>query len=224
MRAMILSAGRGKRMQELTNNMPKPLLKVHNKCLIEYNIEALVKIGIKHIVINIYYLGGQIQKFLGDGSKFGATIDYSEEKQLLDTGGGIVKSLPYLGPEPFLVLSADIYTDFNYQIILDKAKSFTNLAHVIMVNNPEYHVQGDFGLENGLLVPNADNKFTYGNIGLFAPEFFAGAPLGAFPLSLLLKKAIDLQQVTAEHYTGMWHNIGRAKDLAAINQCKEQQL
>ena len=146
MRAMILAAGRGKRMGALTQHTPKPLLKMGDNYLIEYSIANLVRAGIKNIVINISYQGEQIKTALGDGKRYGAAISYSEEAERLETGGGIFNALPLLGNEPFLVVSSDIITDYALTTL---PKQPDGLAHLVLVSNPVYHPDGDFGLANG---------------------------------------------------------------------------
>ena len=209
MRAMILAAGRGQRLRPLTDTCPKPLLKIAGKALIEYHIQALSQVGIKEIVINVCYLGEQIKKALGSGKKWGVALEYSEEDPVLETGGGIVKALPLLGDTPFLVLSSDIWTDFDFQSlqISDEA-----LAHLVLVDTPGYKQVGDFGLEGNRVVPT--KQYTYGNIGLYRPELFKNCPEGvAFPLGELLNKAIKAGQVRGTYFDGLWSNIGTAEDL-----------
>ena len=136
MRAMIFAAGRGERMRKLTELLPKPLLHVAGHYLIEYAICNLKRAGIREIVINVSYRGEQIKDALGNGERYGVNIVYSEEKERLETGGGIVQALPLLGDEPFVVMSSDIITDFPLQNLLHYSNS---LAHLIMVPNPPYH-------------------------------------------------------------------------------------
>jgi len=212
MRAMILAAGRGQRMGELTCATPKPLLKINDLSLIEYHLYALAKANFKEVVINICYLGNQIRDLVGDGAKYGLAIQYSFEATALDTGGGIMAAIELLAPntnDSFLVISADIFTDFDFtQIFKSQA-----LAHLYMVPNPSYHPQGDFCLKNGMLSLEQDKKLTYANIGVFSKHFFKNAPTGAFPLSLLLKQHIAKKQISAELFLGQWFNVGTPQDL-----------
>ncbi|MBT5164494.1 MAG: nucleotidyltransferase family protein, partial [Candidatus Thioglobus sp.] len=144
--AMILAAGRGERMMPLTENTPKPLIKVKGITLIEHSINALKKAGIIDIVINIAYLGEQIKTHLGDGSKFGINITYSDESLgVLETAGGIIKALPLLGDKPFIVINSDVLCDYNLsQLTLPIGA----LAHLVLIDNPAHNSNGDFSLIN----------------------------------------------------------------------------
>jgi len=214
MKAMILAAGKGERMRPLTNTTPKPLLLVDSQPLIIYHLKSLAKVGIKQVIINTWYLGEQIIDSIGDGTRFGLQIIYSPEENLLDTGGGIVNALQLLGPEPFLVLSADILTAFPLQTL---PRMPIGLAHLVMVDNPDYHPAGDFALDKGKIKLTGASKFTYANIGVYRPEFFAHAPQGAFPLAGLLRQHIANDLVTGQYYAGTWYNIGTPADLELVN-------
>jgi MurNAc alpha-1-phosphate uridylyltransferase len=217
MRAMILAAGRGERMGQLTTQTPKPLLRVGENYLIEYVIAALRRAGISEIVINLSYLGEQIQSALGDGKRYGATIYYSVEPERLETGGGIFQALPLLGKEPFLVMSSDIITDYPLQQL---PRHLGGLAHLLMVDNPAFHASGDFELQQGLITLGTDpkSKLTFGNIGVYHPKLFAGCEPGHFRLTKVLLPAITRGQVTGEHYRGIWHNVGSIDDLSIVNK------
>lgn len=209
-RGMILAAGRGERMRHLTAATPKALLRVGDRYLIDYSIYALKSIGIKEIVINVSYLSEQIKSALGDGSRYGVAILYSEENEPLETGGGIFKALPLLGDNPFIVLSADVVTDYALQKL---PKIPEKLAHLVLVDNPEFHPEGDFGLEGNKLFLNAHKKFTFGNIGVYRPELFQHCQGGKFRLGDLLKQAILNEAVTGESYHGFWQNFGTPAQL-----------
>ena len=212
---MILAAGRGERMAELTKHTPKPLLKVGKHYLIDFSIRSLVKAGISDIVINVSYHADQIKDALGNGARYGVNIFYSEEKERLETGGGIVNALPLLGADPFVVLSCDVITDFP----LDKlTKIPAGLAHLVVVTNPPYHARGDFGLHEGRLNFETSPTFTFANIGVYKPELFANCESGHFRLTKLLLPAISAGQMTGEHYHGVWHNVGTPEDLAIVNK------
>ena len=226
MKAMILAAGRGQRMLPLTNTTPKPLIKLNNKFLIEYVIENLKNAGITEIVINIYHLKEQIKHALKDGEKWGINIKYSEESELLDTGGGILQAIQsnLIGKEPFIVLSSDIITNFDIRKLLAELDNLNNLAHLILVPNPYFKPYGDFSLDNHYLTLPSKNyarNYTYANIGIFDPKFFTNVQEKILPLSKIIKRYLQdqTQQITAEVYDGLWQNIGTLEDLqgATIN-------
>lgn len=223
MRAMILAAGRGKRMRPLTDKVPKPLLRVAGKPLLQFHVENLVRLGITDLVINHAYLGNQIEDYFKDGSKFGASIQYSREDEALETGGGIYKALPLLGDQTFLVINGDVWTDYPLERLLNQGKA---LAHLVLVDNPEHHSAGDFHLSKseggtgGRLQQEADQKsetLTFSGISLLHPELFSDCEPGAFPLAPLLRAAISRGEVTAEHYQGDWFDIGTPERLQALD-------
>lgn len=211
MRAMILAAGRGERMGELTVNAPKPLLRVNGQALIEYVILQLKQNGITDIVINVAYHGGQIIETLGNGEQYGVRIDYSIEESRLETGGGIVKALHLLGKEPFLVVSSDVMHDFPLQTL---PTQLTGLAHLVLVPNPVFHPNGDFGLKDGLVDMDAKPTYNLGGIGVYHPTLFADCAEGYFPLNKLLFPAIRSGKVTGQIHRGGWFNIGTPEQLA----------
>ncbi len=221
MKAMILAAGRGERMRPLTDHTPKPLLKAHGKPLIEYTIAALVKAGISEIVINLAHLGEQIHSHLGDGSRYQAHISYSAEgKTGLETAGGIKKALPLLGHAPFLVINGDISCDFPLQNLLNKQ---VDLAHLILVDNPAHHPEGDFALQAETLVAqNGSPKYTYSGIGLYHPDLFNRIDQGKAALAPLLKSAMRDKRISGELYTGFWMDIGTPERLDVLNNRLQQ--
>jgi MurNAc alpha-1-phosphate uridylyltransferase len=213
---MILAAGRGERMRPLTDTTPKPLLRIGGQTLIEHHIHALVRAGITELVINHAHLGEQIAHALGDGSAYGVAIQYSPEGEAaLETGGGIFKALPLLGEAPFLVMNADIWTDFDYAGL---PQDIDALAHLVMVDNPPQHPGGDFSLSEGRLSRQGPAMLTYSGMGIYRPELFADCTPGAFPLAPLLRAAMDEGRVTGEHFTGSWFDIGTPERLADVNE------
>jgi MurNAc alpha-1-phosphate uridylyltransferase len=212
MRAMILAAGRGKRMGDLTTHVPKPLLKLGEQYLIEYNLKALAKAGHKEIVINTSYLADQIKNALGDGSRYGVAIEYSFEETALETGGGIFQALSLLGDKPFVVVSADIVTEYPFEGL---PKDPAGLGHLVLVDNPSFHPEGDFNLLGQRLYDNEGMRLTFGNIGVYRKELFDGCEPGCFPLNVLFHKAIKRHQLTGEYYRGGWHNIGTPEELVS---------
>src|SRR3989338_5120376 len=206
MKAMILAAGRGKRLGELTQYTPKPLLKIGNQSLIEYRLRAFAAVNITHVVINVCHLAKQIITALGDGSRYGVTIHYSYEPMPggLETGGGIFQALTLLGQEPFIVINADIWTDYPLQQLIASAKKFNSLAHAVLVNNPTHNPSGDFSLQNGLVKEQGEPRFTYAGITLYHPKLFENCKAGHFRVMPLLRQAMAEQQVTGEYYSGCW--------------------
>jgi MurNAc alpha-1-phosphate uridylyltransferase len=216
MKAMILAAGRGERMRPLTDTVPKPLLRIGGQTLIERQVHALARAGITELVINHAWLGEQIEKALGDGNAYGVSIQYSAETGgSLETGGGILNALPLLGAEPFIVVNADIWTDFPFNSL---PSSPDGLAHLVMVDNPEQQPDGDFSLSEGRLSQNGPAMLTFSGIGVYRPELFADCSPGAFPLGPLLRKLMDAGQVSGERYTGSWFDIGTPERLDAVNR------
>lgn len=216
MKAMILAAGRGERMRHLTDNTPKPLLKLAGKALIEYSLEGLVKAGFTEIVINVAYLGQQILDYCGDGSRWGVSIQYSNEGETaLETAGGIAKALPLLGAEPFLVVNADILFDYPLETLRQQRIDW---AHLVMIDNPPHHPQGDFCLQaDGLLSEQGQPKFTFSGIGVYHPAMFADVPVGE-PLKLrpLLNAGMQQRRISGEYFNGLWLDIGTPERLQEI--------
>jgi N-acetyl-alpha-D-muramate 1-phosphate uridylyltransferase len=214
-KAMILAAGRGERLRPLTDHTPKPLLEVRGKALIQYHLERLAHAGIDDIVINLAWLGSMIESRLGDGSRFGVRIRYSEEKpSALETAGGIFRALPMLGPDAFLVLNGDVFTDYP---LAHAALPPGRDAHLVLVPNPAQHREGDFGLEQGLALPSAAIQYTFSGIAVYRPAFFAHCVDGAFPLKPLLLRSMAARRCSAELYRGLWEDVGTAERLAALN-------
>src|SRR3990167_424278 len=216
MKAMLLAAGRGSRLKPLTDTTPKALLKIGSQSLIEHNLELLVQSGIRDVIINVCHHAKQIMEFLGDGNRYGLCIQYSfEENQVLGTGGGIYQALPLLGDEPFIVVSADIWSDFPFDRAFMEAN---NEAHLIFVENPDYHPTGDYGLtQEGKVVLNAP-KFTYANIAKLHPRLFANCQPSVFPLAQLFNEAILRGTVSGSLYRGQWFNVGTVEELSRLRQ------
>lgn len=213
-RAMLLAAGRGERMRPLTDQLPKPLLTVRGKPLIVYHLERLARGGVREVVINLAWLGARIRAALGDGSIWGVSIRYSDEgARALETGGGIFKALPWLSGEPFLVVNADVYTDFDFATLQIAADAW---ARLLLVPNPAHHSQGDFALEQGRIVAQGTPRYTYAGIGVFRPDLFQGCQPGRFALLPLLQRAIAARRLQGELYGGQWTDVGTAERLAAL--------
>ena len=221
MRAMILAAGLGKRLRPLTEQLPKALVPVAGKPLIEYHIDKLAAVGIDELVINTAWLGELIERRLGDGGAFGVCIRWSREGEPLETGGGIRRALPLLGPGPFVAVSADIWSDYCYSR-LPCALPAARLAHLVLVPNPPHNPDGDYGLDAGGMVRPRDSagvSFTFSGLGVLAPELVADFPDGAvFPLRDALRRAIAAGAVSGEVHTGLWSDVGTPERLAALER------
>jgi len=219
MKVIILSAGRGERLRPLTDITPKPLLAAGQYRLIEYTINALVKAGFNDIVINTAHLAEQFPLLLGDGDAYNASITYSVEQQGgLETAGGIINALPLLGDEPFLVVNGDIWTDYPFERLSEFKLMADTLGHLVFVNNPEHHPEGDFSLSSDLVTVDGDNKVTYSGIAIYHPEFFADYNVQRLALKPLLLDAIDKKQLTGEHYLGQWSDIGTVERLGQLTE------
>ena len=209
---MILAAGRGVRMGPLTASRPKPLLEVAGRSLIERHLEALSRTPVREVVINIAYGGEQIRRVLGDGSRFGLAIRYSEEgERALETAGGIIHALAYLGTGPFLVVSADVVTDFDYAALLGARERPT----LVMVENPSHHAAGDFGLEPDGLLTLAAPRLTYSGIALLTPALFAGWSEGRRALRPVFEAAIERRALYGLLHRGQWLDVGTPERFAA---------
>ena len=224
MKVIILSAGRGERLKPLTDTTPKPLLKAGQYRLIEYTIHALVKAGFDDIIINTAYLHEQFPEKLGNGKKYNARIHYTVEAEGgLETAGGIINALPLLDKDaPFLVVNGDIWTDYPFERFNQFEFKHNQQAHLVLVDNPEHHPQGDFALQSGLITLNGKQKQTYSGIAIFHPQFFSGLDVQRLPLKPLLLNAIENNTLAGEHYQGQWSDIGTVQRLEQlISQLKQ---
>jgi MurNAc alpha-1-phosphate uridylyltransferase len=218
---MIMAAGMGKRMLPLTKSLPKPMLKIHGKSLIEYHIDALQRAGISEIVINVSYLGEIIEAALGNGQERGLDIQYSREPVPLETAGGIRNALPLLQGlaglnQAFLVVGGDVYTDFDFRELAEYQCSAD--AHLIMVDNPTHHPEGDFAISEGGFLESRGKLLTYSTIALYRPSFFCGLRDGPVMLRELFDLNLDNRQITAEYFSGGWSDVGTPNRLDLLNQ------
>jgi N-acetyl-alpha-D-muramate 1-phosphate uridylyltransferase len=214
MKAMILAAGKGERLRPLTLHTPKPLVPVAGVPLIEYHLRALAAAGVTELVINHAWLGAQIEAYLGDGARFGVSIAYSPEGEPLETGGGILRALPLLGEQPFILINGDIFTDYAFAQL---QRPLSGLAHLVLLDNPAHNPRGDFTLlADGQLLDAQPGQasLTYSGIALLSPQLFAGCVPGAFKLAPLLRQAMAQGLVSGERYVGRWVDVGSHERLA----------
>ena len=217
MKAMVLAAGRGERMRPLTLARPKPLLEAGGTPLIVHHLRALAAAGFEDVVVNLSWLGGQIREALGDGTRHGLRIHYSDEgPEPLETGGGIFRALPLLGAGPFLVLNGDTWSDIPY-VDLRERLAPADLAHLVLVPNPTHNADGDFVLERGRIVETPGDRLTFSGVGLYRAELFEGCRDGVFKLAPLLRAAVRDGRVSGELHDGSWLDIGTPERLAELD-------
>ncbi|HEX8009484.1 MAG TPA: nucleotidyltransferase family protein [Casimicrobiaceae bacterium] len=229
MKAMILAAGRGERMRPLSDAIPKPLLEAGGKPLIVWQIERLVAAGFTELVVNVAHRGELVVERLGDGSRFGCALRYSREPEPLEVAGGIATALPLLGEGIALIVSGDLYTEYDYARLRARAAAMAADAapphlHMVMVPNPAYHPAGDFGLADGRIVLGGAPRWTYGNIALYRTALFAELPRGEkLQMLPLYRDWIGRGWASGELYTGVWANIGTAADLSRLDRALLQE-
>lgn len=225
MKAMILAAGMGNRMRPLTLHTPKPLLEVGGKPLIVWHIEKLQKIGVQEIVINTAWLGEKLAEALGDGSQFGVKILWSHEGEGLETAGGIIKALPLLGNEPFILVNGDVWTTMDFAPLLN-VQLENDLAHLVLVENPVQHPQGDFTLAANKAYTfeqaRSGENLTYSGVAVMHPQMFDGLESGKRPLAPLLKQAMQEEKISAHKLQGVWMDVGTPERLNALDQQIQQ--
>lgn len=221
MKAMLLAAGRGERMRPLTLKRPKPLLKVADRALLDRHIERLVAAGVVEFVVNLSWLGEQIEEHCGHGERYGAVIHYSREPgDPLETAGGIIQALPLLGQAPFLVVNADVWTDFPFPALIERGAAGAlapRSAHLVFVDNPQHHPSGDFSLDGERVIERAGSPLTFAGIGLYHPGFFECYGVGKRPLLPLMKQAIAERRLFGEHHRGAWTDVGTPERLRALD-------
>ena len=214
MKAMILAAGRGDRLRPLTDEIPKPLIKVAGKSLIEYHLQNLAQAGFKEIIINTAWLAEKIHQQLANGENYGVTIHYSDEGEALETAGGIINALPMLGNEEFLVVNGDIWCDFDFSTLPKLDDDIQ--AHLVLVTNPEHNLTGDFSLQDNRVKNNGNVMSTYSGISIFKPKFFADQKSGILPLAPLIRKKCDNNLVSGQTHQGLWTDVGTLERLQEL--------
>ncbi len=214
MRAMVLAAGRGERLRPLTDEVPKSLVEVRGKSLLERHLASIHAAGVRTVVINLGWLGDKIVERVGSGRRYGLNVLYSQEgENILETGGGIHNALPMLGDEPFLVINADIFTDMPVPVI---TLADQHIGHLVMVPSPEYRDGGDFDIEDGLIRNGETQRLTFSGVAMYRPSFFDACEPGRFPLAPMLREAADNGQLSGSLYDGVWADIGTPERLKAI--------
>ena len=217
MNAILLAAGRGERLRPLTDTTPKPLLDIGGTTLIEHQLGKLVQAGISEVVINLRHLGNQIQSKLGDGRAYDLRIEYSVESQRLETGGGIKNALSILGDEPFLVVSADTYTDYDYSLLISGLPDLS-LGLLLMTDNPVHHLAGDFAIDTDDVLQFEGQKYTYTGISVLSPELVRNVPEQSFTLRKVFDQAISDRRLHGTLHDGYWCDVGTSERLQALRQ------
>ncbi|MEB3862821.1 MULTISPECIES: N-acetylmuramate alpha-1-phosphate uridylyltransferase MurU [Acinetobacter] len=220
MKAMILAAGLGNRMRPLTLYTPKPLLEVGGKPLIVWHIEKLKKIGVTEIVINSAWLADKLISSLGDGSQFGVDIRWTREDEGLETAGGIINALPLLGTDPFILVNGDVWTTMDFEALC-QIKLNDDLAHLVLVDNPKQHPEGDFTLFDGRIFTFDQDvmgeNLTFSGVSVIHPKLFDGLESGKRPLAPLLKQAMQNQKISGEKLKGAWVDVGTPERLMELD-------
>jgi len=219
-KAMILAAGIGARLRPLTDHTPKPLLKVAGVPLIEHHLRRLAAAGLSEVVVNVSHLGGQIEGYCGDGTRWGLALRYSREEVPLETAGGILHARSLLGEAPFLVVNGDVWSDFSFETLIGQPLRARENARLVLVDNPPQHTGGDFSLDAGSRVGHRATggaSYTYAGIGLYSWELFAGLAPGKTPLRPLLDAAIDRGALGGLHYSGSWADVGTVQRLRELD-------
>lgn len=216
MKILILAAGEGRRMRPLTESIPKPLLKIADQTLLERHLMRLADAGFEDVLINTCYLGSMISDAIGDGARYGLKVSYLPQKKLLNTGGDTFNALKLLGNEPFIFISADIYTDFDYQR-LARPLSANSCGRLIMVSRTEKHPDGcQYAINHGQYLFDGGEKWNWSSMGIFHPDLFAGCAPGAFPLIDVFDRAVADEKLEGEPHEGLWFNLGTPEDLEEL--------
>jgi MurNAc alpha-1-phosphate uridylyltransferase len=229
---MILAAGLGKRMRPLTHNTAKPLLQVGNRSLIEHTINSLVRSGISELVVNLHHFADKIQSHLGDGERLGVSIQYVYEVELFDTAGGILNAMDLIGTDPFAVINADLFTDYDFSTLTDliplaKTKG-SILGHLVLVDNPDHNPNGDYALSSTkvdgrrLLQMDAEQRLTWSGISVLHPGLFDGLAAGKSRLRDLFLPAITAGRMTGEHFKGSWTDVGTPERLDMLIKAEKR--
>jgi MurNAc alpha-1-phosphate uridylyltransferase len=226
--ALIFAAGLGERMRPLTDRTPKPLIDVRGKPLVVWHLEKLAAMGVHYVVMNTSHLADRFPEVLGDGSRWGLRIRYAYEGPIpLETGGGMLNALPLLGPEPFIAINGDVWTDADFAQLPAQPRG---VAHLLLVDNPSHHPKGDFALdERGVIHNDGETRLTFSGIGVYRPSLLdnwrgvvgdsaeTDANMPRFKIAPLLRSAIAQGAITGTHHHGVWTDVGTPERLAALN-------
>lgn len=213
--AMLLAAGRGERLRPLTETMPKALVEVRGRSLLERHLDALSAAGVDTVVINLGWLGDNIAERVGSGRDYGLNVIYSPEgDNILETGGGIHRALPLLGRDPFLVVNADVFTDMP---VPPAELAPADTGHLVLVPRPAHKEHGDFDLRDGRIRESDNATYTFSGVAVYRPEFFARCEPGRFPLAPMLRAAAREDRLAGSLYEGMWEDVGTPERLAELN-------
>lgn len=224
MKAMLLAAGRGERLRPLTDAVPKALVEAGGKPLIAWHLERLARAGFAEAVINVSHLGSRIIERVGDGARFGLRLHYSRERERLETAGGIANALGLLGREPFLLVNADVYCEYDFSS-LTQVQLGERLAHLVLVPNPPHQPKGDFSLRDGMVGDEAAPRYTYAGIAVMKPALVAPVEPGEkAPLAPLLYEAAARGRLGGELYRGLWHDVGTVERLAELERQLREKL
>lgn len=221
MKAMVLAAGRGKRLRPLTDRVPKPLIEAGGRPLIAWHLEKLARAGYVEVVINLAHLGDRLRQAVGDGKRYGLSIRYSQEPPgALETGGGILAALPMLDGDPFLLVNGDCWTDLDFP---EPGLASGDLARLVLVDNPAHNPSGDFALDSDRLRNVGTPMLTYSGIAILHPALFRDCRPGRFPLTPLLRQAADADRAAGMRHDGAWFDVGTEERLQALEQHLTQQ-
>lgn len=217
MKAFVFAAGRGERLRPLTEHTPKPLLAVGGRALIDWHLDALARAGVSEAIVNLSYLGERIRARLGDGSGYGLSIRYSDEgPEPLETAGALVHARELIGADPFIAVAADIWCPFDYASL---PRQPSGLGHLVLVDNPPEHPDGDFSLTpDGRVGLAAEHRKTFAGIAVYRPQLFAGLAPGPRPLRELLWPAAARGLLSGQHHSGDWVDVGTPERLHAVRR------
>lgn len=221
-RAMVLAAGEGRRMRPLSDSLPKPLIEVQERAMIDRVLDKLAEAGVEEVVVNLHHLGEQVRAHLQD--RQAPRILFSEEPELLETGGGVVKALPLLGDAPFFVVSSDIHwLDGTLSVFRRLADRWDpERMDGLLLLHPTvtafgYDGPGDFCMDpRGQVSYRPERElapFVFAGIQLFKPEVFAGRKVERFPLVETYRTLAEAGRLYGLRHEGEWFQVGTPEDL-----------